>query len=206
MASFVSAKPVLNFARTMQQTAAGVCVSVCCGVRHAGHGYDNNQCAEFCVTSHHFLVNGKEHMLNFTEAGKPWGCADKVCMGSALCYHRQACNTFCPCIKHFGHLTGQSIACSVYGLLLLAPFTLNSVPILHAACLHLLQTQPCQSVGCNQHYCHVVTYRVPEVQTLNNAMTCCNLSAVLIQRTPALFVCVLVLEYGDSSVAGARGF
>ncbi|KAL3136582.1 hypothetical protein ABBQ38_005828 [Trebouxia sp. C0009 RCD-2024] len=47
-----------------------------------GHGYDNNQCAEFCITSHHFLVNGKEHLLNFTEAGKPWGCADQVLQGS----------------------------------------------------------------------------------------------------------------------------
>lgn len=45
-----------------------------------GHGYDNNQCAEFCITSHHFIVNGKEYVLNFTEAGKPWGCADKVCI------------------------------------------------------------------------------------------------------------------------------
>ena len=26
------------------------------------------------------MVNGKEHLLNFTEAGKPWGCADQVCM------------------------------------------------------------------------------------------------------------------------------
>ncbi|KAL0025366.1 hypothetical protein WJX79_001061 [Trebouxia sp. C0005] len=47
-----------------------------------GHGYDNNQCAEFCITSHHFTVNGQEHVLNFTEAGKPWGCADKVLEGS----------------------------------------------------------------------------------------------------------------------------
>ena len=58
------------------------CVSMVC----AGHGYDNNQCAEFCITSHHFMVNGIEHVLNFTEAGKPWGCADKVsCMSPTLC-------------------------------------------------------------------------------------------------------------------------
>ena len=25
-------------------------------------------------------MNGKEHVLNFTEAGKPWGCADQVCV------------------------------------------------------------------------------------------------------------------------------
>jgi len=48
------------------------------GIIGAGHGYDNNQCAEFCITSHHFTVNGQEHMLNFAEAGKPWGCANKV--------------------------------------------------------------------------------------------------------------------------------
>lgn len=52
--------------------------SIYFGIIGAGHGYDNNQCAEFCITSHHFIVNGHEHMLNFTEAGKPWGCADKV--------------------------------------------------------------------------------------------------------------------------------
>lgn len=55
--------------------------SITFGNAGAGHGYDNNQCAEFCISSHHFTVNGHEHMLNFTEAGKPWGCADKVeCM------------------------------------------------------------------------------------------------------------------------------
>ena len=60
--------------------------SINCGNVGAGHGYDNNQCAEFCITSHHFTVNGHEHMLKFTEAGKPWGCADKVwCMKMTLC-------------------------------------------------------------------------------------------------------------------------
>jgi len=35
----------------------------------AGHGYDRNQCAEFCPSSHHFMVNGHEHTLNFSTAG-----------------------------------------------------------------------------------------------------------------------------------------
>ncbi len=60
--------------------------SINCGNIGTGHGYDNNQCAEFCITSHHFTVNGHEHMLKFTEAGKPWGCADKVwSMKMTLC-------------------------------------------------------------------------------------------------------------------------
>ena len=61
--------------------AEGICVEV---PWFAGHGYDNNQCAEFCITSHHFIVNGVEHVLNFTEAGKPWGCADKVCVHDCM--------------------------------------------------------------------------------------------------------------------------
>ncbi len=44
----------------------------------AGHGSDENNCAEFCPTSHHFLVNGQEHLVNFTNAGTTWGCADEV--------------------------------------------------------------------------------------------------------------------------------
>lgn len=38
----------------------------------AGHGYDlvNLQCAEFCVTSHHFFVNGAEHSVEYKEAGE----------------------------------------------------------------------------------------------------------------------------------------
>ncbi|XP_015757010.1 PREDICTED: uncharacterized protein LOC107336447 [Acropora digitifera] len=44
-----------------------------------GHGSDNNNCAEFCVTSHHFIVNKK---INFTRvfknAGTALGCADRV--------------------------------------------------------------------------------------------------------------------------------
>ena len=44
-----------------------------------GHGSDNNNCAEFCVTSHHFIVN-KEHNYTrvFSNAGTAMGCADRV--------------------------------------------------------------------------------------------------------------------------------
>ena len=44
----------------------------------AGHGSDEENCAEFCVTSHTFLVNGAEHTVTFREAGTEWGCADRV--------------------------------------------------------------------------------------------------------------------------------
>ncbi|GAU88643.1 hypothetical protein RvY_01302-2 [Ramazzottius varieornatus] len=47
-----------------------------------GHGSDNNNCAEFCVTSHNFLLN--EANLNsriFTNAGTPQGCAHRVKFG-----------------------------------------------------------------------------------------------------------------------------
>ena len=46
-----------------------------------GHGDDNNGCGEFCVTSHHFVVNGKPHMIKFHYAGTPLGCADRVRTG-----------------------------------------------------------------------------------------------------------------------------
>ena len=44
----------------------------------AGHGSDSENCAEFCVTAHTFLVNGAEHTVTFREAGTEWGCADRV--------------------------------------------------------------------------------------------------------------------------------
>eukprot|EP00730_Choanoeca_flexa_P007592 TRINITY_DN12354_c0_g2_i4.p1 TRINITY_DN12354_c0_g2~~TRINITY_DN12354_c0_g2_i4.p1 ORF type:complete len:626 (+),score=124.04 TRINITY_DN12354_c0_g2_i4:185-2062(+) len=47
-----------------------------------GHGSDNNGCGEFCPTSHHFVINGDEYMVNFTEAGTPFGCADKAIEGA----------------------------------------------------------------------------------------------------------------------------
>lgn len=48
-----------------------------------GHGSDNNNCAEFCVTSHHFIINGKfENTRIFDSAGTATGCADRVSDGS----------------------------------------------------------------------------------------------------------------------------
>ena len=44
-----------------------------------GHGSDNNNCAEFCVTSHHFIVNKKHNYTRvFNNAGNAMGCADRV--------------------------------------------------------------------------------------------------------------------------------
>ncbi|KAJ8320330.1 hypothetical protein KUTeg_001917 [Tegillarca granosa] len=34
-----------------------------------GHGSDENGCGEFCVTSHHFVVNKKEYNITFGDAG-----------------------------------------------------------------------------------------------------------------------------------------
>ena len=48
-----------------------------------GHGSDNNNCAEFCVTSHHFIINEKHKNTRiFDTAGTATGCADKVSEGS----------------------------------------------------------------------------------------------------------------------------
>ena len=46
--------------------------------KRAGHGSDNNNCAEFCPTAHMFAVNGAEHTLNFTVAGTGFGCTAQV--------------------------------------------------------------------------------------------------------------------------------
>lgn len=36
----------------------------------SGHGSDNNNCCEFCVTSHHFILNSiQPHVITFSEAG-----------------------------------------------------------------------------------------------------------------------------------------
>ncbi|CAL5224693.1 g7419 [Coccomyxa viridis] len=43
-----------------------------------GHGSDENNCAEFCVTNHRFRVNGRDHWVNFTAAGTKWGCTYQV--------------------------------------------------------------------------------------------------------------------------------
>lgn len=49
----------------MYLTASGWCL--------AGHGYDlvNLQCAEFCVTSHVFSINGANHSVTYRRAGAP---------------------------------------------------------------------------------------------------------------------------------------
>lgn len=47
------------------------------------HGYDENFCGEFCVTSHHFLINRHiNNTLIFDSAGSPLGCATRVPEGA----------------------------------------------------------------------------------------------------------------------------
>ena len=49
----------------------------------SGHGSDNNQCGEFCVTQHIFTVNNKQrHNLTFSQAGTPLGCTEQVKNGA----------------------------------------------------------------------------------------------------------------------------
>ncbi|XP_062321333.1 uncharacterized protein si:dkey-256h2.1 [Osmerus eperlanus] len=48
-----------------------------------GHGSDENGCGEFCVTSHHFLVNGVFNNTRiFDSAGSALGCAMRVGEGA----------------------------------------------------------------------------------------------------------------------------
>ncbi|KAK3541163.1 hypothetical protein QTP86_016245 [Hemibagrus guttatus] len=48
-----------------------------------GHGSDENNCGEFCVTSHFFLVNGiHNNSLTFDSADLPLGCAMRVGEGA----------------------------------------------------------------------------------------------------------------------------
>lgn len=47
-----------------------------------GHGSDNNGCAEFCVTSHHFIVNGHSNVRVFKNAATAMGCANRVSDGA----------------------------------------------------------------------------------------------------------------------------
>ncbi|XP_059194293.1 uncharacterized protein si:dkey-256h2.1 [Centropristis striata] len=43
------------------------------------HGEDDNNCGEFCVTSHHFLINNVyNNTLTFDSAGTPLGCTLRV--------------------------------------------------------------------------------------------------------------------------------
>ena len=47
-----------------------------------GHGSDNNNCAEFCVTSHHFEFNNEHtNSITFRNAGTPLGCAHRSSEG-----------------------------------------------------------------------------------------------------------------------------
>ncbi|KAM8734039.1 uncharacterized protein AB9X84_022967 [Acanthopagrus schlegelii] len=47
------------------------------------HGYDDNHCGEFCVTSHHFLLNNVfNNTLIFDSAGTPLGCTTRVKEGA----------------------------------------------------------------------------------------------------------------------------
>ncbi|XP_022088506.1 uncharacterized protein LOC110978103 [Acanthaster planci] len=46
-----------------------------------GHGSDNNGCGEFCVTSHHFVINGHHHNITFSNAGTELGCAMRTPTG-----------------------------------------------------------------------------------------------------------------------------
>ncbi|XP_065837968.1 uncharacterized protein [Oscarella lobularis] len=44
-----------------------------------GHGSDNHNCGEFCVTSHRFTVNNRyANVRTFTNPTNPLGCADRV--------------------------------------------------------------------------------------------------------------------------------
>ncbi|XP_032239840.1 uncharacterized protein LOC116619295 [Nematostella vectensis] len=43
-----------------------------------GHGSDNHGCAEFCVTSHHFIINKKPNVRVFKNAATSKGCAERV--------------------------------------------------------------------------------------------------------------------------------
>ncbi|XP_002126251.4 uncharacterized protein LOC100179023 [Ciona intestinalis] len=44
-----------------------------------GHGSDDHNCAEFCVTTHLFSVNNNSaHSTTFNNAGTPLGCAERV--------------------------------------------------------------------------------------------------------------------------------
>ena len=49
----------------------------------SGHGGASpGNCAEFCNTTHHFLVNGHEYVRQFPEAGAQYDCLDKVAEGA----------------------------------------------------------------------------------------------------------------------------
>ena len=47
-----------------------------------GHGSHNNGCAEFCVTSHHFIINRHSNVQVFKNAATAMGCANRVSGGA----------------------------------------------------------------------------------------------------------------------------
>jgi hypothetical protein len=49
----------------------------------SGHGQVGSEnCAEFCVTTHHFNVNGTENTVSLSDAGDGQGCMDQVAEGT----------------------------------------------------------------------------------------------------------------------------
>jgi len=49
----------------------------------SGHGQVSpGTCAEFCVTTHHFWVNGDENVLSLDDAGSGYGCMEQVAEGT----------------------------------------------------------------------------------------------------------------------------
>ncbi len=49
----------------------------------SGHGMQSpGNCAEFCITTHHFFVNGEENEIELSDAGSQYGCLDKVDRGT----------------------------------------------------------------------------------------------------------------------------
>ena len=48
----------------------------------SGHGQVSpGNCAEFCVTEHHFSINGSETVIELSNAGTETGCMDMVDQG-----------------------------------------------------------------------------------------------------------------------------
>ena len=48
-----------------------------------GHGMESpGNCAEFCVTTHHFTVDGTENIRELSDAGSDTGCMDQVMEGT----------------------------------------------------------------------------------------------------------------------------
>lgn len=49
----------------------------------SGHGMSSpGNCAEFCNTTHHFLVDGSENVIDFPQAGTSEDCMSKVAIGT----------------------------------------------------------------------------------------------------------------------------